>query len=113
MARNEKLYITDILNSIYKIEKYIKNTTFHEFCENDQIIDSVVRNLEIIGEAAKHISESTKNENKDIPWRQIIGLRNMAIHEYFGLDNEIIWKIITEELILVKLKLEEINRSAV
>lgn len=61
-------------------------------------VDAVVRNLEIIGEAANKIPNTIKEDNSDLPWRQMYGLRNMVIHEYFGIDYEIIWEIVTRKL---------------
>lgn len=96
--RDHKLYIEDIITSMEKIEKYIKGLNQADFTSNDQVFDAVIRNLEVIGEAARNIPESIKEQNINIPWNKMIGLRNIAIHEYFGVDADIIWEIITKDL---------------
>ena len=96
--RNEKLYINDILEAIRNIEDYTKSISFKEFSGNQMIIDAVVRNFEIIGEAANHVSPKTRFSVPEIPWEDITGMRNKIIHEYFGVDLEIIWQTIQESL---------------
>lgn len=96
--RTIELYIEDILNSIEKIEKYTKHTTFEKFSTDEKTIDAVIRNLEVIGEAAKNIPNKNLAKYKDIPWKKIISMRNKIIHEYFGVDTEILWKTIKEDL---------------
>lgn len=96
--RDFKLLIEDILEAINKISSYIADKSFDEFINDNKTIDAVVRNLEIIGEAANHIPSRVKERAKHIKWHRIIGLRNRVIHEYFGVDLNIIWKIISEDL---------------
>lgn len=90
--RDYKLYLKDILDAIAKIEDYIKDLSFEEFSKNSLVVDAVVRNFEIIGEASKNISEEIKSQYPDIPWKEMAGMRNKIIHEYFGIDLEIVWK---------------------
>ena len=66
------------------------------------VIDAVIRNLEIIGEASKYIPDGVREDNPEIPWKRMVGLRNIVIHGYFGVDTEIIWRIITVNLPDVK-----------
>ena len=96
--RPDRLYITDILSCISKIREYIKNDDYDSFTEIEITQDAVLRNLEIIGEASRNITEKTKLKAKNIPWKRMIGLRNIVSHKYFGVDLEIIWEIITENL---------------
>jgi uncharacterized protein with HEPN domain len=96
------LYVEDILESIDKIENYISGLEYEEFSKNTMVIDAVLRNLEIIGEASKHIPDDVRENNSKIPWKRMIGLRNIVIHGYFGVDTEIIWRIITLNLQEVK-----------
>ncbi|MFH0791884.1 MAG: DUF86 domain-containing protein [bacterium] len=96
--RNPKLYLEDIKEAIDKIEKYTSDLSFEEFVQNIMAIDAVIRNLTVIGEAAKNIPEKVKMENPDVLWNEAIGMRNKAIHEYFGIDEEILWKTIEEDL---------------
>ena len=88
----------DIKDSIEKIDDFIDGVSFDKFKKDSMIIDAVVRNLEIIGEAAKNIPDSVKTEYKNIPWNKIGGMRNKIIHEYFSVDLEILWKTIQEDI---------------
>jgi len=100
--RDPKLYLDDMLTAINRIGAYIEDLTYKKFIQNDMVIDAVLRNLEVFGEAAKGIPDNIKENYPDIPWRRITGLRNIVIHEYFGVDLENIWKIITENIPEVK-----------
>ncbi len=90
--RDYKLYLKDILDAIAKIEDYTKDLSFEEFLKNSLVVDAVVRNFEILGEASKNISEEVKSQYPDIPWKEMAGMRDKIIHEYFGIDLEIVWK---------------------
>ena len=100
--RSYRLYISDILEAMNNIETYVKDLTYETFIQNNMVKDAVLRNLEVIGEAAKNISKDIKTEYAGIPWKRIVGLRNIVIHEYFGVDMENIWKIITDNLPQIK-----------
>ena len=97
-SRNENLYIKDILDAINNIENYTKGISFEKFSGNQMIIDAVVRNFEIIGEAAKNLSKETKSSLSGIPWQDITAMRNKIIHEYFGVDLGIVWKAVKQDL---------------
>ncbi len=92
------LFVEDILEAMNKIERYLKGTTYETFAGSEMVVDAVIRNLEIIGEAARNISADAKGKYADIPWKRMIGLRNIVIHEYFGVDLSIIWEIVTRNL---------------
>ena len=94
MTRTANLYIKDILDSIKSIREYINGLTFEEFCGKKIVIDAVVRNFEIIGEAAKNTPKNVKSLHREIPWKEMSGMRNKMIHEYFGVDLHIVWKTI-------------------
>ncbi len=96
--RQYTIYIEDILNAMDKIEKYISGQEYEEFIENTMAVDAVIRNLEIIGEAAKNIPENIRNQYTEIPWRRMVGLKNIVIHDYLGVDLSIVWRIITKNL---------------
>lgn len=98
MSRNVNLYLEDMLAAMRKIFKYVKGQTFDSFGKDAKTIDAVVRNLEIIGEAANNIPIEFKKQNREIPWAQIVGMRNKVIHEYFGVDLEILWQTIQADL---------------
>lgn len=109
--REPHLYLQDILNSINKIKQYTDNVSFKEFEQNWEKIDAVVRNLEIIGEAARNLPEEIADKYPEIPWGEMISMRNKVIHEYFGVDEEILWKTLTEDLPALKKQLEDLPRS--
>ncbi|MEK6953960.1 MAG: DUF86 domain-containing protein [Candidatus Micrarchaeota archaeon] len=98
MQKSEKLYLEDILSSIEKIEKYTAGSTFEKFSKNTQLADATIRNLEIIGEAVKKLPKSLTDKNPEIEWKKIAGLRDILIHEYFGIDVKIIWDIVQNKL---------------
>ena len=106
--RSYRVYINDILDSIKKIESYIINMTYKDFIKDNLVKDAVLRNLEVIGEAAKNIPDELREEYSEVPWKRIIGLRNIVIHEYFGIDFENICKIITENIPETKPYIEQI-----
>lgn len=109
--RNYLLFIEDILQNINKINKYINNLSYDEFLDDDKTKDAVIKNLIEIGEAANHIPENVLKHYNEVPWQQMIGLRNRLIHGYFVIDYDIVWTIIKEELPILFEKLENIKKS--
>jgi uncharacterized protein with HEPN domain len=98
MSRDYLLYLEDILESCGKIVRYTEQLSFDQFLEDEQTYDAVVRNLEIIGEAAKNVPENVRLRYPDIEWRKIAGLRDIIAHEYFGVDDDILWDIIQNKI---------------
>jgi len=98
MPRAFKVYLQDILDAIEKIEAYTAGMGHEEFVDDSKTIDAVLRNLEVIGEAAKCIPESARQQHLKIEWRKIAGLRDILIHHYFGVNLEIVWDILQNEL---------------
>jgi len=96
--RDYRLFLQDILESIERIEEYTEGYDFETFTKDRKTVDAVLRNLEIIGEAAKHIPENIRMQHPEIPWKRVIGLRNVVIHHYFGVDLSIVWVIIKKQL---------------
>jgi len=92
LKRTHRLYLNDILETIERNEDYVKGRTLEEFSKNTLVIDAVVRNLEIIGEATKHIPTEVKKEHPLIKWKEMAGMRDKLAHEYFGVNIEILWK---------------------
>ena len=105
--KNHKLHLEDILEAVEKIQRYTEGLTYDIFLKNDMAVDAVIRNLEIIGEAAKNLAQDIKDKYPDIPWKRMIGLRNIAVHEYFGVDLSIIWEVVTKNLPEAKAKIVE------
>ena len=93
MKRNNMLFIEDILDCIDKIDKFVGDMTYEEFALDDKTSSAVVRKLEIIGEAARRVSQQFQDEHQEIPWRSIIGLRNILIHEYGEVKLDRVWLI--------------------
>ena len=96
--RDTKLLLEDMLEAGKKILKYTEGLDFDSFDSNDMIVDAVVRNFEIIGEAANRIDPDFRDENPQIEWNRLRGFRNRIVHEYFGIDNTILWSIIEDYL---------------
>ena len=104
-------YLADTKEAILRINAYTKDLTFEQFLEDKKTQDAVVRNLEIIGEAAKNISEESKSRFPQIPWKDLAGVRDKLIHHYFGVNFDIVWNIVKQELPDVLSQLEEILKS--
>ena len=94
----DEIRLKYILDAISEIEEYTKNNSIEDFTKNSMLKFASVKQLEIIGEAANHISEEIIKTFPEIKWRSVIGLRNLLIHEYFGIDEHIVWNIITNDL---------------
>ena len=109
--RDFNLYLKDILDSIKRIEKYTKGLDVNDFHNNDMINDAVVRNLEIIGEAAKNFPAELRRHAPEIPWKKIIGFRNIVVHEYFAVDLSNVWFIVTQQLPILKTQIRSLQKE--
>ena len=98
MSRDESLYLGDIQESCEKILRFTKGMTYKEFVHDDLHFDAVLRNLEVIGEAVKHISEETRTVYPNVNWRKIAGFRDIVAHEYFGVNEETVWDIVKNQI---------------
>ena len=107
--RSSELLVEDIWESIEKIERYTEGMTQNNFQSDEKTTDAVVRNLEIIGEAAGRLPEDFTDQHSEIEWVKIIGLRNRIVHEYFGVDLQIIWQILKKDLPVFKESLKNIR----
>jgi uncharacterized protein with HEPN domain len=96
--REWRLRVGDILEAIARIERYVDGLNFEQFQEDQKTVDAVIRNLEVIGEAVRHLTAQRDLLPTDIPWADIAGMRNVLIHAYFGVDLKIIWHTIVEDL---------------
>lgn len=99
------LYLEDMLESMDRIEEYLGDCDFKRFKQTRMVVDAIIRNLEIIGEASKNIPTEIQAKYPEIPWRKMYGLRNLIAHEYFGIDYEMIWEITKNNLPLNRIDL--------
>ena len=95
-------YVNDILVSIQDIEEFTAEITFEEFLKDKKTTKAVIRSLEVLGEASKKIPDDLKAQHPQIPWKRMTGMRDKLIHEYFGVDLEIVWNVAKEELPPIK-----------
>lgn len=96
--RTPEILLEDMESAMEKISRYTDGMSRETFLKDDKTIDAVVRNLEIIGEAVKNLPEDYKGWHADLPWHQIAGLRNRIVHDYAGVDLEIIWQVLQVSL---------------
>ena len=95
--KDESVYLRHILDAIKKIQSYTSGGA-KEFFQNTLVQDAVIRNLEIIGEAVRNLSIEFRRGHPEVPWRSITALRNVLIHEYFGVEIEIVWRVVQRRL---------------
>jgi len=96
--RDWLLRIEDILEAIGRIESYTHGLTFEDFCDDSKTVDAVVRNLEVIGEAARNLHSDVTARLPDVPWPDVRDMRNVLVHEYFGVDLAIVWATVKQDL---------------
>lgn len=108
MKKDITIYLSHILESINFIDEYLKNCDKKDFLNSWEKKDAVTRRLEIIGEAVKNIPQKIRNNYYKIPWKKISNTRNKLIHEYFGVDYDLTWSIISKELPKLKQQIEQI-----
>ena len=96
--RDPRLYCEDILDSGSAVFDFVKDLSFEDFCDDRKTYSAVIREFEIIGEAVGKLPESFKERRSDVEWQDIKDFRNLLSHEYFGIDLEIVWKIIEDDL---------------
>jgi len=104
--RPSELLVDDIVDAIDRIQRYTAGMSQREFERDDKCCDAVVRNIEIVGEAANRLSEDFKSQHPDIEWGKIVGLRNRIVHGYFGIDLSIIWQVVQSNLPDLKRRLQ-------
>lgn len=108
MDKDPKLFLKHILESVGQIEEYVRDVSKEKFLASPQIQDAVMRRLAVIGEATKNLPDDLREKYAQIPWNNIAGMRDMLIHEYFGVDTEIVWNTIEKDLPAFKAHVENI-----
>jgi len=110
--RDFNLYLADILDSSVAILEFVRGLSYEEFCNDRKTCSAVIREFEVIGEAVGKLPDELKLRRSDVEWQDIKDFRNLLIHEYFGVDLEIVWKIIREELPVLMDAVREIAGKA-
>ena len=108
MAREYADYIRDLLDAIEKVQTFIKDIDFEDFKKDDKTKFAVIRGLEIIGEATKHISDEVRARYPQVPWKEMAGMRDVLAHDYFGVDEETVWLTANEKIPQLKPSIEKI-----
>lgn len=104
-------YVQDIIDSIRDIEDFVKGMKFEEFKKDRKTINAVVRSIEVIGEASKKLPASLTVHYPEVPWKKMAGMRDKLIHEYFGIDLEILWKVAKEDIRSIRPAIRQILRE--
>lgn len=96
--RRDNDYLSDVLEAMSRVLRYVEGMSFEDFMQDIRTQDAVVRNIEIIGEATKHLSISCRRRFPQIPWKEMAGMRDKLIHHYFGVNYDVVWTVATEEI---------------
>jgi uncharacterized protein with HEPN domain len=110
-GRDYRDYLRDILDSINDVESFVNDMTFEQFKKDRKTVNAVVRSIEVIGEASKRIPRAMKAKYAGVPWKLMAGMRDKLIHEYFGVDVEILWKTAKEDIPPLKPLIQEMLKS--
>lgn len=113
MKKNPKILLGHILESIEEIEKYKRHVTKEKFTKMTMIQDAIIRRIEIIGEAVKKLPSDFKRKYSKIAWAEIAGMRDILIHDYFGVNINIVWKTIQEDIPFLKNQIIELVNSLI
>jgi uncharacterized protein with HEPN domain len=111
VKKDPQVFIGHILGCIELVEEYLRGKTFDDFMASIQLQDAVIRRIEIIGEAAKKLPQDFKEKNPDIPWKEMAGMRDIIVHEYFGVDLKLTWRVASQDIKELKAQLEKLREE--
>ena len=110
-TRDYRDYLQDILDAVNDIESFVDDMTYEDFIKDRKTLNAVVRSIEIIGEATKNIPKPMKAKYKELPWKQMAGMRDKLIHAYFGVDTETLWKAVKDNIPPLKTSIEKMLKE--
>ena len=111
MKRNVALYLRDILQNMQDAEEFIQGLSYDQFTADKKTFNAVLRSIEIVGEAAKHVPDSVRSKYPAIPWKEMAGMRDKVIHFYFGVNREAIWLVVKERIPSLRPLIERVLRD--
>lgn len=110
MPRDPRLYLEDMRDACARISRYADGMDFKAFLQDERTFDAVVRNLMVIGEAAKQVPVDLRDAHPEVEWRKVAGLRDIIVHGYFGIDPEVLWDIVVHRIPLLRRQVEAMLR---
>ena len=113
MRKDARVFLDHILESIGLIERYTLDKTEKEFLSSVQLQDSVIRRIEVIGEAVKNLPDEIKTKHPKVPWKEIAGMRDILVHEYFGIDLGLTWEVVRRDMPDLRRKISMIRKTLV
>ena len=111
MNKDPKVFLAHIMESIGLIEEYSEGKTIQDFMRSKSLQDMIIRRMEIIGEAVKYLPDDIKDSHSEVPWKKIAGMRDILIHQYFGVDIEATWDVVEKDIPELKAKILKIQEE--